>query len=75
MSGLKRLLNTLFFPTIWIADHLGMLKKLLLFLSLNLVAPSCLSIVYWSEFGTDLECAYKALYITNEQNQNRVIDL
>jgi positive regulator of sigma E activity len=49
MAGFKSLLNTLFFPTIWLADHLSILKKFLLFLSLNLIALSYLSIVYFSE--------------------------
>ena len=75
MSGLKHLLNTLFFPTVWPADYLGLFKKVIFFLSLNFIVRSSLSIIYYSEFDTDLECSYKTLYITNEQSLSGVINL
>ena len=61
MSGSKRLLNTLFFPTIWIADHLSILKKFLLFLSLNLIALSYLSIVYFNEIEDKVDKSHQEI--------------
>jgi len=81
MSGLKRLPNTLFFPTVWLADHLSMLKKFLLFLSLlsylSKVTISFGITTFLSDdsFDTVLERVDKALYMAKEQGRNRVIDL
>jgi hypothetical protein len=75
MSGLKHLLNTLFFPTVWLADYLGLFKKVIFFLSLNFIVRSSLSIIYCSEFDTYLERVDKVLYLAKEKGRNRVIDL
>lgn len=42
-------MRTFFFPTIWLADHISILNKFLLFLSLNILALSYLSISYLNE--------------------------
>lgn len=46
MQSLKRLLYAVFYPTIWLADRLGMLSKFLIFLFLNLLVLSYLGFSY-----------------------------